>query len=475
VYRILLIEDDQPIRHAAEEVLHSLGHDVIGVSAAEAMWMLDKDPFDVVIACEAQTSDPLPEAKPLPTLIHLPRPLSPQDVAGAIDSLQQRDFVRQQLRQANDSLVKEVREGEPIVGRSSAMQRVLDMIAAVGDSEAPVLLTGESGTGKDLLARTIHVRSSRKEKPFVVVNCAAFPETLLEAELFGYERGAFTGALQKREGRFKAADGGTLFLDEVNSLSLAAQAKLLRVLHDGTFQPIGTNATLSVNVRLVSATNRNLKALVGEAKFREDLYYRIKVLDIDVPPLRDRRGDVPLLVQYFLKKYSGEKPSPSVSPRAWAALMQHGFPGNVRELEHAIHHALVLSRGEEIDVEHLPQDVSPVATGPVSVARPDEGELRPLADAMGEFEREYLLRALRAAGGNKTKAARLLGISRKNLWHKLTRVLSSLDIEPEIGTNLELGPPREVEWRPVSGNERGPSSASDPTRRGRRRATRSTG
>jgi transcriptional regulator with GAF, ATPase, and Fis domain len=294
-------------------------------------------------------------------------------------------------------------------------------VAVVAASNAPVLLTGESGTGKELLAQTIHAQSHRRDKPLVIVNCAAFPETLIEAELFGHERGAFTGALQKRDGRFKAADGATLFLDEINGLSLAAQAKLLRVLQDGSFCPIGTNTEVAVDVRLISATNRELKALVAEGAFRDDLYYRIKVLDLELPPLRERSGELPLLVAYFLLKHAPAARRPTLSPRAWAALSLYSFPGNVRELEHAIQHAIVLARGLEIDVEHLPRDICATAIADVSVSS-DHGDIQPLSVAVREFEREYMRRALELANGNKTQAARLLGMSRKHLWEKLRRL-----------------------------------------------------
>ena len=288
----------------------------------------------------------------------------------------------------------------------------------MGASDAPVLISGESGSGKELVARSLHTVSPRKDRPFVAINCAAFPETLIEAELFGHERGAFTGAVRRREGRFKAANGGTLFLDEVAELPLMVQAKLLRVLQDGTIEPLGTNTPLKVDVRIISATHRNLKERISEALFREDLYYRLNVLDIRVPPLRERRSDLPVLVEHFLRKFLGDEADlPSISPRAWAALSEYDFPGNVRELEHAIQHALVLSRGETIDIQHLPEDVA--GQHLPSDQAPEPGGLRPLATAVKEFEREYLQRALGIAEGKKTRAAELLGISRKNLWEKM--------------------------------------------------------
>ena len=286
----------------------------------------------------------------------------------------------------------------------------------IAGSDLPVLLSGESGTGKDLVARTIHDRSLRRDAPFVAVNCAAFPETLLEAELFGHERGAFTGAFQRRDGRFYAADGGTLFLDEIAEMPSAAQAKLLRVLERGEFQPLGTNHTVRVNVRIVSATNRDLKQMMGEGGFRMDLNYRLNGVHLHIPPLRERRTDVPILVEHFLHRFAkvGGQP-PAISPRAWAALTQHDYPGNVRELEHAIKHALVLGGGGEIDLHHLPQDLR--GTEPTDDA--GANKLRPLAVVLEAYEREYLLRALEANDWSRTRTAEVLGISTKSLWEKL--------------------------------------------------------
>jgi DNA-binding NtrC family response regulator len=436
MYRILLIEDDANARRAADGVLSALGHHVVSAGASDATWLLDTDRFDVVIAGVEPAAVPTPPPPRVPqTLVYLARPFKEQDVVDAVRGLQERDAIQRELAEA--TAVLGAREpSSRIVGRSSAIARVLERIAAVADSDASVLLTGESGTGKDLVAQTIHAGGVRRDKPLVAINCAAFPDTLLEAELFGHERGAFTGALHKRDGRFKAACGGTLFLDEINGLSMAAQAKLLRVLQDGTFQPLGTNTTHSVDVRLIAATNRPLKALVAEGKFREDLYYRVNVLDIDIPPLRDRKGDLSLLVQHFLGKFARPgRAEPTLSPRAWAALTQHAFPGNVRELEHAIQRALVLSRGGEIELEHLPRDLCP--PGAEAVVSGDV-EMRTLAEAVRDFEAEYVQRALLLSRGNKTRAARLLGISRKNLWHKLSRM-------PAPGGDAEPAPPAQPE------------------------------
>jgi DNA-binding NtrC family response regulator len=417
--RILLIEDDVASRSSAQHLLSSLGHDVVAVESTATLAIL-AGRFDVVVAsvkhAGADISRDLAEAAP--ELICMPAPLAPRELIDAVGEVEHRVSLRRTFEGAQRTLADMLDPDVPVVGRSSAIQLVMSRLTAIAVSDAPVLLTGESGTGKELLAHMIHERSARRDRPLVIVNCAAFPETLIEAELFGHERGAFTGAMQKRDGKFKAAQGGTLFLDEINGLSLAAQAKLLRVLQDGRFQPLGTNTDVAVDVRLISATNRDLSTMVAERTFRGDLYYRIKVLDLEVPPLRQRTGDLPLLVAHFLHKHAPPGRNPTLSPRAWAALSTHPFPGNVRELEHALQRANVLAAGFEIDLEHLPRDIAPLA----AAAAPHDSEIQPLSDAVHAFEREYLRHALDATHGNKTRAARLLGMSRKHLWEKLRKL-----------------------------------------------------
>ena len=321
--------------------------------------------------------------------------------------------LEQELREARAQLSGAA--DAAIVGSSPAMMRLLDRLVTVAESDAPVLVTGETGTGKELVARRIHARSPRASGPFVAINCASFPETLLEAELFGHERGAFTGAVKKREGRFKAADGGTLLLDEIAEMPLAAQAKLLRVLQDGVVEPLGTNAALRVDVRVVSATHRDLRRRATEGSFRGDLFYRLNVVNLHVPPLRERRGDLTLLVNHFLRCFlpPGSSP-PEISLPAWQAISTYPFPGNVRELAHAVQHAVVLGRRGTIEPEHLPDDI----TGAAATST-DEGAVQTLAVVVKRAEREHLLRALAVARGQRARAADLLGISRKNLWEKL--------------------------------------------------------
>ena len=303
-----------------------------------------------------------------------------------------------------------------LTGRSSSVVQLCDRVRMVAASDAPVLVTGESGTGKEVVARSLHEQSARRRGPFVAVNCAAFPETLLEAELFGHERGAFTGAVGRRAGRFKAAEGGTLFLDEIAEIPLTAQVKLLRVLQDHTIEPLGSDTSIRVDVRIISATHRDLKQRIADGSFRADLYYRLNVLDVSIPPLRERLEDLPLLIGTLVRRFMVPGGPPvRITPRAWVALRAHPFPGNVRELEHALQHATVLAQGAPIDFVHLPSDI----VGELPLVTLGSETLRPLADFLREQERDYLLRVLRHVQGHRSRAAAILGISRKNLWEKL--------------------------------------------------------
>jgi DNA-binding NtrC family response regulator len=320
----------------------------------------------------------------------------------------------QDTHRTTPALAAERPLGEPrteLVGTSPAMGRLHRRIEAMARAEAPVLITGESGSGKELVARALHERSARAARPMVAVNCAAFPDGLIEAELFGHERGAFTGASARRAGRFKAAHGGTLFLDEVAELPLPSQAKLLRVLQTGAFEPLGTNDTVTVDVRVVSATHRDLKERIRLGLFREDLYYRVKVLCVEVPPLRQRIEDLRLLVEHFLRRFSDRRPAPRPTAAAWRVLESWPWPGNVRELENAVRHAVALARDGVVDVEHLPPDLATEAAAPEPVG--------PLMEAVRAYERTRIVLALRQVRGCRTDAAHALQISRKCLWEKM--------------------------------------------------------
>jgi two-component system response regulator HydG len=301
-----------------------------------------------------------------------------------------------------------------LVGRDRKMHELFRLITDVGDSEATVLIRGESGTGKELVARAVHRASRRRGGPFVQVNCSALSEHLLESELFGHVRGAYTGAVGDRRGRFEEAAGGTLFLDEIGDVSPVVQVKLLRVLQERTIEKVGDNTPIPVDVRIVSATNRDLDALLASGRLREDFYYRIKVVSLHIPPLRDRREDIPLLVAHLLGSIAareGLAPPPAVGGEAMTALMNHAWPGNVRELENAIEHAVVLSRGGTIRPAHLPPEV----TGGAAGGRPSLRGVPLHSDA----EKDVLAAALRETGWNRTRAAQRLGIDRSTLWRKI--------------------------------------------------------
>jgi PAS domain S-box-containing protein len=333
------------------------------------------------------------------------------EVTGAVESFRDLSRVR--------NLTEELRgrySFRKIIGRSPQIQQVFGLIRSVADTNVTVLIHGETGTGKELVARAIHYESPRSNESFVAVNCAALPEALLESELFGHVKGAFTGAVSDRKGRFEMADGGTLFLDEIAETGYETQAKLLRVLENREFERVGDSATRRVDVRLICATNRNLRELVAEGRLREDLYYRINVVTIDLPPLRERPGDIPLLIEHFVAKLSEEtgKTVSGISADAMDLLIDYAWPGNVRELENALGHAFVHSRGGPIVPEHLPPDL----TG--GVAHITSSGLRAVG-SMGEMEKVLIEQALKQTGGNQTRAARNLGISRSSLWRKMKK------------------------------------------------------
>ena len=299
------------------------------------------------------------------------------------------------------------------------MQQVYEMASSVAVSNANVLITGESGTGKELMARSIHYSSLRKDKPFVVLNCSALSESVLESELFGHEKGAFTGALDTRKGRFERADQGTLFIDEVAEMSMTAQVKLLRVIQEHEFERVGGNKTISVNVRIVAATNKKLEDQVKNGKFREDLYYRLNVVNLNIPPLRSRREDVEPLSRHFLEKYVAEtgKKITSFAPRALSCLLAHDWPGNVRELQNTIERAVVLSKGSELTPRDFPQTLQ--GDDQICLQVPEKGGS--LTEILEDLERQLILQTLQREDGSQTRAAETLGIKRTTLRYKMEK------------------------------------------------------
>jgi len=304
---------------------------------------------------------------------------------------------------------------ENIIGNSAAMQEVFETIRQVADTRATVLIEGESGTGKELVANAIHRLSNRSKGPFVAVHCAALSANLLESELFGHEKGAFTGATERRRGRFEMADGGSLFLDEIGEIDSAIQVKILRVLEERRFERVGGQETIETDARLIAATNRNLRQMMEQGKFREDLFYRLFVVAIRIPPLRERPEDIPLLIQHFLKKSAQEngREIEAITPDAAQALQAYPWPGNVRELRNAVERMVVLSRNRRITLRDLPPEIRD-RTGAASISASGNPTL-----SMEQAEKNLIIKALKACNGNRTKAAEQLGISRRTLHRKL--------------------------------------------------------
>ena len=321
------------------------------------------------------------------------------------------------LRDEISSLV----QTERIVGNSPAMQEVYKTVGKVAKADATVLITGESGTGKELVAEALHFNSNRRSGPLVKVSCAALPESLLEAELFGHEKGSFTGAMTQRRGRFEMADKGTIFLDEIGEMTMPTQTKLLRVLQERKIERIGSNLPIKVDIRIIVATNKDLQKQVEQGKFRDDLYYRLNVINIHMPPLRDRKEDIPSLVEHFLAKhrYSATAQPAAISEEAIRRLMEYNWPGNVRELENVIERAVVLSRGQIITSRELPFGEHDAAEGEEGEGGEEKGDSSFFKKSVAQFEKDLIMKALRDANGNRSKAAEMLGIYRRLLYAKI--------------------------------------------------------
>jgi len=451
---VLVVDDEQSITWAFEKFLTSLGHSVRSAATAEqGLEIARRDPPDLIILdIKLPGMDGLtaleeirklnPGARVIVITAHGTLETAVRAVKlGAVDYLAKPVDLSKARRLIESALsgpsasreVERLRGIAPLsglVGRTPAMQEVFKKVAAVCESDVTVLFTGESGTGKELLARALHASGTRSSGPFEPVNCAAIPETLLESELFGHEKGAFTGAHRQKLGKCEIADGGSLFLDEIGDIPLATQVKLLRFLEDRTFTRVGGTERITVDARILSATNSDLEAKVASGAFREDLYFRLNVVRIDIPPLRNRREDIPLLVAHFIEQWGTE----GINQEALEILKNYAWPGNVRELRNAIERGTVLSRKRTILPEHLPDLVlNPRAPGATStdgrVAEVvDEIALSPGAPRTGLFkvveekwERALLRRALEMTGGNQVRAARLLGINRLTLRKKIAR------------------------------------------------------
>ncbi len=453
--RILVADDHDAVREGMILSLTRLGHEVQGVrGGAEALAAYRKRPADVVVTDlrmvpvdGIEVVRRLREADPEATVVvvsahgtipvaveamregaidFLEKPFAPEvlraRVEKAIEIARERRGARTARARAEALEQDLVREHDPhgLVGRSEPMRRVLEQVHKVAVTDATVLVLGESGTGKELVARALHDASPRRGGPFVSVSCAAIPEGLLESELFGHEKGAFTGAIRRKLGRFELAHEGTLFLDEVGEIPPATQVKLLRVLQERCFERVGGEETVEVDVRVVSATNRDLAALARDGRFREDLYYRLDVVSIVLPPLRDRPGDVEELARHFLSRLAPRlgRPVTGFTPEALECLRRHRWPGNVRELENVLEQALVFADGERVRVEDLPEALR---RAPPPGALPVPAGDRTLTEILEDLERQLILAAYERARGVKAETARLLGIKPSALYYKLEK------------------------------------------------------
>ena len=381
----------------------------------------------VVIMTAFATVETAIEAMKAGAFDYIKKPFEPDELELVVNRAVEHGRLRRENANLKDALAGAF-SVRGMVGESAAMKELLAVAERVAPSDVPVLIEGESGTGKDLLARAIHGMSRRAAGPYLAVNMGAIPENLAESELFGHEKGAFTGADQPHPGFFAEAAGGTLFLDEIGLLPLLLQPKLLRVLQDGEYIPVGSRRPSRADVRVICATNEDLKKNVAEGKFREDLWYRIRVVPLRLPPLRERREDIPLLVEHLVKKHALRLGRPPLAPDAEAmrALLDYGWPGNVRELEHALERALLLARGESLGLADFPPEI---ASRPRPEPEPAEGRYRRARDA---WERKYLEDVLREAGGSVGKAAELAGLHRSTLYEKLARLglVEGKDKEP---------------------------------------------
>jgi DNA-binding NtrC family response regulator len=442
--RILVVDDDAEMRQLLTDLLREEGYEVeVAHDGASAIAKHQAMPFDLTI-----TDLMMPKMKGI-ELIERLREIDNGSLVLLITAFGSIESAVEAMRAGafhyvtkpfhNDEIVIQVKRAleqktlrdevrrlrievdarsrfQNIIGQSPAMERVFEVIAQVSDLPANVLIEGESGTGKELIARAIHAHGSRAAGPFVPVNCAAIPETLLESELFGYVRGAFTDARKDRRGLFQEASGGVLFLDEISEIPLSLQAKLLRILEDKEVRPLGANQSVRVDARVVSATNRGLEALVNAGKFRQDLYYRLNVIRIELPTLRQRSEDIPLLVDHFVRKFaeSAKHTVEGIQADALAALKSHDWPGNIRELEHTIERAVLLGKGTMIGLEDLPAQVAAHGECELVVGQAVAKQL-----TLRDLEREYIGRVLESTHDNKTEAARILGVDRTTLYRKL--------------------------------------------------------
>jgi two-component system, NtrC family, response regulator HydG len=445
--RVLVVDDDEPHAVAVAESLERVGYDcVVATSGAEGLKLIEEQVFDIIITdlimegvggleVLAKAKRELPDAevviltghstiKTAVTAIqagastYLTKPLDINELRTATEKASQ----SQRLQRSNIELQKQLNEKfgfEGVIGNSVAMHSVVAKLRQIAPTSASVLITGESGTGKELVAKALHVNSPRKNKPFVPLNCAELSENILESELFGHVKGAFTGADRDRIGRFQYANGGTLFMDEIGDMPIPIQIKMLRVLETGEIVRVGTNDPIKVNVRLISATNRELGDAIASGKFRQDLYHRLKVVSIKLPPLRERRDDIPLLLEHFLRTLSAAhgKSIVAITPAVRKVLMSYSWPGNVRELKNTIESMVVIDADGRLDLDDLTEDLQSATA--LGTGNGSGGVDSLVGRSIEEIEKHYIAETLKLTSGNREETAKLLGIGERTLYRKL--------------------------------------------------------
>jgi len=457
--KILVIEDEPSVRLGISYTLDEAGHKVFTEEdGVDGIKLFEKKDFDVVItdlrlpgADGIEVLKSVKEISPDVGVIvitafadvktavsamkegaydYISKPFEPAELLVVIDKFKKQKGLELENIRLREKIGEKARF-QRIIGKSPQIQRIFETIETVAKTFSSVIIYGESGTGKELVANAIHDLSSRKNKTFLKLNCSSIPETLIESELFGHEKGTFTGAAQRRKGKFEAADGGTIFFDEIGCMPLSLQPRLLRVLESKAFERLGGNETITVDVNTIFATGDNLLERVKEKSFREDLYYRLNVLPITIPPLRERREDIPVLVDYFLKMFEEKtgKSDLAMAPSAMDLLLSYNYPGNIRELEHGIETAVTFSKKNVIEPDSLPVEIRKAEKKQIVTALDDDGHL--LTNKVRAFEKEMIARALEKTDGRKKEAAKNLGISRETLWRKLKEhdLTSSLDHE----------------------------------------------
>ncbi|BCA80216.1 acetoacetate metabolism regulatory protein AtoC [Desulfuromonas sp. AOP6] len=445
---ILVVDDEESMREFLSIMLKREGYGVnVASDGAQALELLKENSYDLIISdiqmprlsgfeLLAQVMSRTPETAMIMVTAfssteqaveamkqgaydYITKPFKNEEIRLIVKNALERKLLKQENQELKKELGRRYSFGN-LIGKSRSMQQVYDLIAKVAASRANILVTGESGTGKELVARALHYNSERHEHPFVPINCGAIPENLLESELFGHEKGSFTGAIQQKPGLFEVANGGTLFLDEIGELPAMMQVKLLRVLQEREVRRVGGTRDIPVDVRVVAATNKELDTEVAQGTFREDLFYRLNVIRLALPPLRDRRDDIPLLIEHFYQKLTGKK-GLHVGEKAMRRLLDYHWPGNIRELENIVERCLVLGQGEELTEDCLPAnlaaDVSSAEGGITQI--PDTG--LDIDAYLGGIEKDILLRALEKTGGVRKKAAELLGISFRSIRYRLAK------------------------------------------------------